>query len=183
MKKFLFIILFIPLIGFTQENQIILSGNYGTTMYNSTEVLGGIQYELGITDRISLNYGLRLGYNGDRGVVFQSTMGSFGGTVLFVMGLGEDDDYLTAGLLGWVLPDGVTFTFPVNESTKICPYINILTLEYSSHGILPYLECGIKLKQYMKDNMFIGINLGISTDYERYSLTNFFGGSVGFVVN
>lgn len=183
MKNFTFILLLISSVSFAQQNELQFSGYYGTNMYNKPSYLGGIQYELGINERISLNYGAKLGFDTDKGITFQSPMGAFGGTTLFFWGIGDDEDFYTIGVLAWMLPDGVTFNFKVDESTKICPYINPFSLEYSSKGIYPYLECGIKVKEYLSNSMFLGLNLGLSTTYGINSFTNYIGGTIGFVVD
>lgn len=164
-----------------QNNKVVFSGLYELNVYNDPSYKASFLYEHALNDRVSLNYNFSLGVTPEDGFVFQGPMGAYGGSFLLLLALQDDeDDYYAMGILGFFIPEGLTFHIPFGESTMLSPYFNILSLQHSVYKTTPYIEAGFKIRQYFVNNAFIQLDLGVSSAYTRSTTRNFVGGGIGF---
>jgi hypothetical protein len=175
-----FITAIFPLFSKAQTNRVIFSGVYETNIFNSPSYKASFLYEHAINEKISLNYNFSLGVNGQDGFVFQGPMGAYGGSILLLWALQDEEDYYAMGILGFFIPEGLTFHIPFGENTILSPYFNILALQHSVYRVSPYFEGGFKIKQYFTDRAFLQLDFGISSAYTTATTRNFISAGIGF---
>ena len=139
-KGILLFTLLVSTFSFSQltSHSVIISGKYSRgTVLNSTYSNYALQMEVPVHENIGLNYNFELLFRKDqiRHVYFPA--GLIGGPVLFLAGLSASSSdstqgglLKTLGILGTILPDGVSFHIPLGESWDISPYANIGGLEF-----------------------------------------------------
>lgn len=185
MKQIIFILLLISAsAAYSQNNEFSIVGNYGTNRFNNSAFNLGVQYELALDERFSLLYSFKIGADENKQFIFDSPMGAYGGTYLFIFGLAdENDDYYSLGVLAWFLPEGLAYNIPVSQNTVVSPYIKPLSFQHSAYYTKTYLEAGVRLKQYVSNSVFLGLDFGLSTTYTPGSTITYMGGNLGFVLD
>ena len=166
--------------SYAQNNRVVFSGVYETNMFNSPSYKASLLYEHALNEHVSLNYNFTIGLNEQDGFVLQGPMGAYGGSLLLLLALQDEEDYYAMGILGFFIPEGITFHIPFGDNTILSPYINILALQHSVYKTSPYVEGGFKIKQYIFDSAFFQFDLGISSTYTVATTRNYIGGGIGF---
>lgn len=178
------ILLFLSIATFSQSDELSLSTSFGKTTFNKDVRMTGLTYELKLNEKFSFNYNFELGYRSDKGYVAKGPMGVSGGGLLFILSFDNHyNDYFSLGLLACFLPDGISYTHAISNTTSLSPYINFLTLEYSADEIRPSIEFGAKLKHYVSDNFFVLGKCGLHSLYQSKSTSTFFGFGLGITTD
>lgn len=160
--KNIFLIVFFVLTGFSSFGQLtsykwhtfakFSSGKIDTANYFNV----GLSAEYMLFKNIGLNYNLELQRRNDGYNHLHGSIGSVGGPVIFVLGAANglfnaiDGDTsnntgigaigMLAGLLVFVLPDGVSYHIPVGYKGDISPYANILGFDWVRNKKMGYSE-------------------------------------------
>ena len=163
MKK-VFLSIVLLFICFKTESQVT---NYrwhtygkisGGMIDSSAYVNGGLSAEYMLFKRIGLNYNLEFQHRTDKYNHFHASVGSLAGPPLIVIGLisglansannGSNSEsvfglgYLGTlmGILITVLPDGVSYHFPIGYKWDVSPYANVLGFDWIRNRKKGYSE-------------------------------------------
>lgn len=117
---------------------------------------GGLSAEYVLFKRIGLNYNLEFQHRTDNYNHLHGSIGSVGGPVIFALGAAKgilnsvDGDTtnntgigalgMLAGILVFVLPDGVSYHFPLGYKGDISPYFNFLGFDWVRNKQIGYSE-------------------------------------------
>ncbi len=145
----------------------------GGKIDTATYLNGGLSAEYIIFKNVGLNYNLEFQHRSDLYNHLHGSIGSVGGPVIFVIGaatalsnavsLDNNSGIGTLGmLLGvmvFVVPDGVSYHFPIGYKGDISPYFNFLGFDWVSNKSIGYSQfkyaCsfGVRVTYLLNDRM------------------------------
>lgn len=182
MKKFVLIVMLVFLM-LEAKSQVT---NYrwhtyakmsGGMIDSSSYINGGLSAEFMLFKRIGLNYNLEFQHRSDNYNHVHASVGSLAGPPLIVIGLisglansannsSNSESVFGLGYLGTlmgllitVLPDGVSYHFPIGYKWDVAPYANVLGFDWIRNREIGYSEfkysCsfGVRGTYLIKDRM------------------------------
>lgn len=125
----------------------------GGKIDSSTYLNGGLSAEYMVFKNIGFNYNLEFQHRSDNYSHLHGSIGSLGGPVIFALGaaaglanLGTNNNSnigfwgMLAGVLVFVMPDGISYHVPVGYKGDIAPYANFLGFDWVRNKQLGYSE-------------------------------------------
>lgn len=128
----------------------------GGKIDTATYLNGGLSAEYILFKNVGLNYNLEFQHRSDLYNHLHGSIGSLGGPVIFALGAAAgfsnalDNDStnnngigaigMLAGILVFILPDGVSYHFPIGYKGDVSPYANILGFDWVRNKSIGYSE-------------------------------------------
>lgn len=161
MRKILFLFLLL-FVGFSSFGQLTSYKWHTFAKFSvgkidsATYLNGGLSAEYMLFKHIGLNYNLEFQHRTDSYNHLHGSIGSVGGPVIFALGAAKgilnavDGDTtnntgigalgMLAGILVFVLPDGVSYHIPIGYKGDLSPYFNFLGFDWVRNKRIGYSE-------------------------------------------
>lgn len=171
------------------KDDLIFTATYNKNFFKDQSVdMFGLNLELFVSKRVSLNYSLMLGSDG-RNLAFHTPAGVIGGISLFSFMLEDDlfndedpDEYIYASsIILMFLPEGINVHLPLSEYVSLVPFVNPLGYDYFANEKTYSSTFGLKIMYNLNDKLVIIPQAAVSLFYSSENHTCFsLGLSVGF---
>lgn len=163
-----------------KKGDFILGGHYQSQLMGKSpyfDNIYGITASYFVADRWALEYGISY-VSTSRGVNYGKF---YGGSVLAYYGLSlssrnvQDNGYWTLALFSLLVPEGVSYHIALNPSVTLSPYLNVLTVDFSSDYWRMSNTLGVRLNMLLENTFNIAPHAFTTVQYRGNSV----GGSVG----
>ncbi|NVO02468.1 MAG: hypothetical protein HXX09_07160 [Bacteroidetes bacterium] len=164
-------------IVFSQESDNFrLSGTVEHfSLGSDNQLMFGLNGELFLSEKFSLNYKYTMGVNKDGDFVYHTPAGAIG--VYFI-------DIWELMVFSVMIPEGVSYHQYPNKWLEVSPYLNPLGCEYNSNYNNLNLSCTAGVKLHIKADKFnFSPNVGVLYLYGHNDPSLNLGLSVGYLLN